>query len=59
VRIVLFHVAVLVVTFIVLVYVVNLWQVMLHTPGTEWEWHAAWRGTVDTFGEYWRWFSGK
>ena len=57
-RIVLFHVAVLVVTFIVLVYVVNLWQVMLHTPGTEWEWGAAWHGTVDTFGEYWRWFSG-
>ena len=49
----------LVITFVVLVYLVNLWFVMIHTPGTEWEWGAAWNGTVDTFGEYWHWFTGR
>ena len=58
-RIVLFHVAVLLATFVVLVYIVNLWQIMLHTPETQWEWGAAWHGTKDTFGEYWKWFTGE
>jgi hypothetical protein len=59
VAIVLFHVAVLLGTFLIMVYIVNLWQIMLHTPGTEWEWGSAWHGTRDTFGEYWRWFTGR
>jgi len=54
-----FCVMVLGMTFFVMVYIVNLWQIMLHTPGTEWEWGAAWHGTRDTFGEYWKWFAGE
>lgn len=53
-----FCIAVLGATFFILVYIVNLWQIMLHTPETVWEWEAALEGTKDTFGEYWRWFNG-